>query len=81
MRVSGDGTPIDAHYLDPRLVALYDIENCGREDIDFYLALASRLDARRIVDIGCGTGVLATDLAAAGGALAADREVTGVDPG
>lgn len=64
----------DEPYADPRLVALYDAWNNGRWDVDHYLALARRLDARRIVDIGCGTGTLAIELA-----RHADH-VTGVDP-
>lgn len=60
---------------DPRLAALYDIECSGRSaDTDFYLALAAELGANTIVDIGCGTGVLAVDLAAAG------HVVIGLDP-
>lgn len=66
---------LDLHYVDPRLVAQYDIENSGRDDTDFYLALAERLNARRIIDLGCGTGVLTRELAAVPG-----REVWGVDP-
>jgi len=65
---------LDAHYTDPLLVSLYDAENSGRDDTDYYLRLAARLEARTVVDIGCGTGVLAVDLARDG------RTVVGVDP-
>ncbi|CAM3536742.1 Methyltransferase domain-containing protein [Deinococcus saxicola] len=65
---------LDGHYVDPRLVALYDSDNPGTADTDFYLGLASELTARSILDLGCGTGVLTRKLATSG------REVTGVDP-
>lgn len=59
---------------DPEMVATYDSENAGRRDEDFYLALAKRLQAERITDIGCGTGTLTVDLAGAG------HTATGIDP-
>jgi len=65
---------LDRHYTDPLLTSVYDIENSGRHDIDFYLGLAARLRAEVVVDIGCGTGVLAADLARAG------ATALGVDP-
>lgn len=65
---------LDRHYTDPRLAAIYDVENAARHDIDFYLDLAAELGAERVADLGCGTGVLACDLAAQG------YQVTGVDP-
>ena len=67
-------TRLDEHYTDPGLVEIYDVENPRGADTDFYLGLATELDARRIVDLGCGTGLLTRELAAPG------REVIGVDP-
>jgi SAM-dependent methyltransferase len=61
-------------YGDHDLVALYDVDNPGGADHEFYRALADTLDARRIVDLGCGTGLLTRRLAEA------DRSVTGIDP-
>jgi SAM-dependent methyltransferase len=67
-------TKLDLHYTDPRLVALYDIENLRGADTDFYLRLAAELEARTILDLGCGTGLLTRELAVDG------RQVIGVDP-
>jgi SAM-dependent methyltransferase len=66
---------LDLHYVDPRLVELYDHDNPRGADTDFYLALATELGAHRILDLGCGTGVLTRELAAVDG-----RYVIGVDP-
>jgi len=63
-----------AEFTDPRLVALYDTVCPMGEDRDFYLELAAELQATTIVDIGCGTGLLACELARRG------HDVTGVDP-
>ncbi|HUS17051.1 MAG TPA: class I SAM-dependent methyltransferase [Chloroflexia bacterium] len=65
---------LDQHYVDPRLVELYDLENTGRADTDFYVGLAAELGVRRIIDLGCGTGVLTRELAIEG------RQVVGIDP-
>ncbi len=65
---------LEEQYADPRLVDLYDIENPRGADTDFYLRLAAELGARRIIDLGCGTGLLTRELATAG------RQVVGVDP-
>jgi hypothetical protein len=46
----------DLHYVDPRLVELYDIENTWGPDSDFYLSLADELEARVVGGFGCGTG-------------------------
>ena len=67
-------TQLDRHYVDPRLVELYDTENPRGADTDFYLRLASGLGARRIVDLGCGTGTLTCELAVY------DRDLVGIDP-
>jgi SAM-dependent methyltransferase len=61
-------------YGDPDLVALYDLDNPGGADHDHYRALAASQDARRIIDLGCGTGLLTRSLAAPG------RVITGIDP-
>ncbi|MEM7275342.1 MAG: class I SAM-dependent methyltransferase [Actinomycetota bacterium] len=58
----------------PLLAAVYDVECDGREDHDFYLSIAAATDARSVVDLGCGTGVFAVDLARRG------PEVIGLDP-
>ncbi|RNI22318.1 class I SAM-dependent methyltransferase [Flexivirga caeni] len=66
--------PPDAVFADPRLAVLYDVFDDDRGDLDVYQALIDELGARRIVDVGCGTGCLAVLLAADG------YDVTGVDP-
>ena len=61
-------------YGDADLVALYDLDNPAGADHDYYCRLATSLDAVRIVDLGCGTGLLTRALALAG------RCVVGIDP-
>ncbi|MEO0960884.1 MAG: class I SAM-dependent methyltransferase [Pseudomonadota bacterium] len=63
----------DAHYDDPRLAALYDLGNGWSEDSDYYLALAGTAPCR-VLDIGCGTGIITDAIAACGHA------VVGADP-
>ncbi|MCC3266514.1 class I SAM-dependent methyltransferase [Arthrobacter gengyunqii] len=69
---------VDTHYSEPRLVALYDEDNSGRWDTDFYAGLLGRLSEGhgplRIADVGCGTGSFGVRLAQAG------HTVTGIDP-
>jgi SAM-dependent methyltransferase len=65
----------DEQFGHPRLAAVYDgLEGHRRPDLDVYASMAGEFGARRIVDLGCGTGRFALRLAAAG------LEVTGVDP-
>jgi SAM-dependent methyltransferase len=59
-------------YTNPRLVALYDTLNPAAADTAFYLALAAGKD--RVVDLGCGTGLLACEIAVQG------ARVIGIDP-
>ncbi|USQ89074.1 class I SAM-dependent methyltransferase [Streptomyces phaeoluteigriseus] len=58
----------------PRLAAVYDPLDPDRGDLDAYVRLVGEFGARRVLDIGCGTGVFALLLAHRG------IEVVGVDP-
>lgn len=64
----------DAIFDDPRLARLYDLFELDRSDLDAYVAAAEEFGARQVLDVGCGTGVLALMLAERG------IEVVGVDP-
>lgn len=63
---------IDALYNDPRLADFYDIDNGWYDDTRTCLGLAH--EAESVLDLGCGTGLLASAIAQSGAA------VTGVDP-
>jgi SAM-dependent methyltransferase len=65
-----------AEFDDPRLVAVYDTINAygPGEQPDFYASVAADAGAVSIVELGCGTGMVAGALAARG------HRVTGVDP-
>ncbi|WIM94890.1 class I SAM-dependent methyltransferase [Actinoplanes oblitus] len=64
----------DAHFADPRLAPLYDHFDADRGDLPAYLALIDEFAPDRVLDVGCGTGTLATLLATGG------RTVIGADP-
>ncbi|HNB23941.1 MAG TPA: methyltransferase domain-containing protein [Candidatus Melainabacteria bacterium] len=63
----------DNHYENPKLAAIYDSDSGWSVDRDFYLALAGE-PPQKILDLGCGTGLLCDAYAALG------HDVTGVDP-
>jgi SAM-dependent methyltransferase len=69
---------IDDPYRDADLVGLYDVDNPGGDDHAYYRALADEIDARTIVDLGCGTGLLTRSLTRS--IAGPGRTVIGVDP-
>ncbi|MGI8948150.1 MAG: class I SAM-dependent DNA methyltransferase [Ornithinimicrobium sp.] len=64
----------DAVFDDPRLATVYDALDPDRSDLEVYAEIAREVGARRVLDVGCGTGTFATMLTHAG------VEITGVDP-
>jgi ubiquinone/menaquinone biosynthesis C-methylase UbiE len=69
-----DSTSIDPIFSNPRLASIYDAFDPDRSDIKPYVALIKSCAIRKVVDLGCGTGVLALQLAKEG------FEVIGIDP-
>ena len=62
------GVP-DAIFAHARLAAMYDFLDDDRSDLDVYTALVDELGAMSVLDIGCGTGTFACELARAGSRL------------
>lgn len=56
----------DLNFEHPRLVSLYDSFDGERKDLIHYLELIHQLNAKSVIDIGCGTGCLSTMLAEKG---------------
>jgi len=56
----------DAIFEERRLAEIYDPMDPDRSDLDAYVALAERLGAGQVLDIGCGTGTFACLLARQG---------------
>jgi SAM-dependent methyltransferase len=64
----------DPIFANPRLAALYDIVDDDRSDLDAYVDIVAELDASSVLDVGCGTGTFACELASLG------LNVVGLDP-
>ena len=73
MTGEGDIRKPDDSYTEPRLAAVYEVLNPAAADTEFYLGLAGDVPLD-VLDMGCGTGILADALAARG------HRVTGADP-
>ena len=66
--------PNYTEFSDPRLVALYDTLNPFGDDSEFFCKQAKKLEAKTIIDLGCGTGLLTIELAKRG------HNMTGIEP-
>lgn len=64
----------DKIYSDAKIAELYDLCNTWGDDNDFYLSLAIGSEKLKILDLGCGTGILSHAFAEKG------YTVVGCDP-
>ena len=64
----------DPIFENSRLVSVYDAFDGKRDDLDPYISIVKELQAKSVLDIGCGTGCFASVLASQG------IEVTGLEP-
>ena len=64
----------DKMYNDAQIAELYDLCNTWGDDNDFYLSLATSGEKLKILDLGCGTGILSHAFAEKG------HTVVGCDP-
>ena len=70
----------DPIFDDPRLAVLYDLLEPDRPDLDAYVALIGEFGAWSVLDVGCGTGTLACQLADRGiGVVAVDPAAASLD--
>ncbi|CAN5748456.1 class I SAM-dependent methyltransferase [soil metagenome] len=61
-------------FTNPLLVSAYDAMNSFGEDGDFWVREIERLSPKRIIDLGCGTGLLTCELARRG------YDMVGIEP-
>ena len=64
----------DKIYNDAKIAELYDLCNTWGDDNDFYLSLATGSEKLKILDLGCGTGIVSHAFAEKG------HTVVGCDP-
>lgn len=64
----------DPIFSNPRLAATYDLFERDRSDLDLYHDIVDELGAKQVLDVGCGTGSFACQLANRG------IGVVGLDP-